>query len=571
MTDTKIKPLTTPYFSELDEENPWSDYPRPQFVRESFLSLNGLWDFEAAKRESVPRTYSRKILVPFPPESTLSGLGISIKPGERLYYRRTFTLPDGFKKSRVILHIGAADQICAVVINGSSLGAHEGGYLPFSADITDCLSDGENEIVLKAVDDMSPVYPMGKQKRRRGGMWYTPVSGVWQSVWLESVPENAIEGITITPTMESAKIEVRTKAKNKKLTIKETGEVYTFEGSTVTVRPENPKLWSPESPHLYYFTLETETDRIESYFALRKIDIKTVGGIKRLCLNGKPYLFHGLLDQGYFPDGIYLPATARGYEEDILRAKELGFNMLRKHIKVEPLIFYHLCDKLGMVVFQDMVNNSTYSFISDTALPTLGLKKRSDKDRHKNPKSRAMFERCMYETASVLYNSPSVLYYTVFNEGWGQFLADEAFEKLKKADPTRIIDATSGWFWQKDSDVLSEHIYFKNIKPHTPAERPTVISEFGGYSHRVEGHTFSKNNYGYKSFKERKAYEDAVISLYEEQVLPTIKGGVCALVYTQLSDVEDETNGLITYDRRTVKVDAGRMREMAEKLKNEIT
>ena len=564
------KTLKTPYFDKMDKECPWQDYPRPQFKRDSYISLNGSWDFAVTRDEEPPSEYEKKILVPFPPESLLSGLEEKIAPGDRLYYKRKFTLPKGFIKSRVILHVGAADQVCYTFINGSLLGAHEGGYIPYSYDITDYISDGENEIIFKVIDDMSPIYPLGKQSAHRGGMWYTPVSGIWQSVWLESIPDEAIEGIKITPSLTGAEISVIGGGKNKRLTLTATGEVFEFFSDKITVTPREAVLWTPENPYLYEFTLESAEDRIESYFALREIDIKTVDGMARICLNGKPYLFHGLLDQGYFPDGLFLPPTSDSYRDDIMTAKRLGFNTLRKHIKIEPLIFYHLCDKLGMIVFQDMINNSTYSFFRDTALPTVGLKRRSDKRLHKSSQSRDMFERVMYETADLLYNSPSVLYYTVFNEGWGQFCADEMYEKLKAHDSTRIIDATSGWFTQKKSDVDSRHVYFKKVKLGKRGDTPIVISEFGGYSYREEGHLFGKKNYGYKLFETKEELSAAVARLYEEEILPLIKEGVCALVYTQLTDVEDETNGLVTYDRCFTKVDYDKMSKIAEKLKAEI-
>lgn len=569
MTDG-YQTLKTPYFDKMDESAPWQEYPRPQFKRDSYISLNGSWDFAVTKSDDAPKDFDKTILLPFPPESLLSGLEMKISGGDRLYYRRRFTLPDGFIKKRVILHVGAADQICCVSVNGEQLFTHEGGYIPFSVDITKSLKAGENEVVFKVIDDMSKIFPLGKQSARRGGMWYTPVSGIWQSVWLESIPDEAITGITITPSVTGAKITVTGGAKEKRLTLNGSGRVYEFSTESVTVTPDEPILWSPENPYLYEFTLESGEDRIESYFALREIDIRTVDGKRRICLNGKPYLFHGLLDQGYYPDGIFLPATVDGYREDILTAKRLGFNTLRKHIKIEPLIFYYLCDKLGMVVFQDMVNNSTYSFFSDTALPTIGLKRRDDRRLHKNPMSREMFERVMYETANLLYNSPSVLYYTIFNEGWGQFCADEMYEKLKAKDSSRIIDATSGWFTEHKSDVDSRHVYFKEVKLGKTSDRPIVISEFGGYSYRAPGHLFGKKNYGYKLFKERGELESALLTLYGEEIAPLIKEGVCALVYTQLTDVEDETNGLITYDRRLVKVDERKMSDLAEKLKAEI-
>ncbi len=557
--------LTTVFTENMDKKLPWAEYPRPQFKRDSYLSLNGEWDF--AYSDSKPEAYTRKILVPFPPESMLSGIAVGHCDYERLYYRRFFSLPYGFVRDRVILHFGAVDQICEVFVNGNLVGRNEGGYIPFCFDITDVLADGENELSVVATDTLSQLYPYGKQTKNRGGMWYTPVSGIWQSVWLESLPKNPILGINITPTCNSVKIDVNTDSAFKKITLLESKEVFTFYENSIVISPKTVKNWSPEEPYLYYFTLETETDKIESYFALREISVKKYGGVSKICLNGEPYLFNGLLDQGYYPDGIFLPATKDGYINDIMSAKALGFNMLRKHIKIEPEIFYHLCDKLGIVVFQDMVNNSDYSFVRDTALPTIGLKRLPDKRLHKNPDSRRIFTEMMLKTAKHLYNTPSLLYYTIFNEGWGQFSADKMYELLTSFDHTRIIDSTSGWFWQNNSDVDSHHIYFKKLKFKINPDKPAVISEFGGYSHRCEGHLFGDGNYGYTTIKDRAEFENRIAALYENEVLPLIKAGVSALVYTQISDVEDETNGFMTYDRKVLKVDPKRFIGISEKLK----
>lgn len=570
MKNEIYRSLSTPYESKMDNTLPWSDYPRPTLKRSSYFCLNGKWDF-AVSDENEPIEYSEKILVPFPPESRLSGIGRAIPQDKYLHYKRIFSLPDDFNFGRIILHIGACDTLCHVYVNGKEAVYHEGGYLPFSADITDYLCDGENTLYIKAHDNLSGIYPYGKQKIKRGGMWYTPVSGIWQTVWLESVPLEYIESIRINSNMQSAKIEVLGGAKRKKLTLCD-GKVYEWDGACIEIRPDEPKLWSPESPYLYEFTLEAGEDKIESYFALREISVKDCCGIARLCLNGEPYLFNGLLDQGYFPDGIFLPATSEGYLDDILLTKSMGFNTLRKHIKIEPEIFYYLCDKHGIAVFQDMVNNSGYSFILDTVLPTIGLKRFPDNIRHKNKKSREIFRAHSLATVEHLHSHPCVLYYTVFNEGWGQFLADENYRLIKSADPTRIVDATSGWFTRHESDVDSRHVYFKPVKLSKCGNRPVVISEFGGYSHRVSGHLFGKKNYGYKLFDKQSDFERAFIKLYSEEISSLIEKGISGLIYTQVSDVEDETNGIVTYDRRHVKLDSKKIRPLMmglmEKIKN---
>ena len=354
MKNTVYKPLITPYESKMNKDTPWEDYPRPELVRESYMTLNGKWDFAIAD-EGEPESYCEQILVPFPPESRLSGVERQIPKGKYLHYSKVFTLPEGLFGERIILHIGTCDAICTVFVNGVRVAYHEGGYLPFSADVTDALTDGVNKIYIRAYDELSPIYPYGKQKRKRGGMWYTPVSGIWQSVWLEGVPKNYISGLRITTDTKSAKIEVLGGEDRKKLTLSG-GEIYEWAGACIEIAPDSPRLWSPEDPFLYEFEIECGKDKIRSYFALREIGVREIDGIPRLTLNGEPYLFNGLLDQGYYPDGIFLPATVDGYLDDILLCKKMGFNTLRKHIKIEPAIFYYLCDKHGVAVFQDMVN-----------------------------------------------------------------------------------------------------------------------------------------------------------------------------------------------------------------------
>ena len=566
MNDKSYPPLTTDLAEKMDKSCPWNVYPRPQLKRKSFFCLNGLWDFQITQSKEIPEAFTEKILVPFPVESQLSGIGRAVSKNDRLFYRRTFKLPRNFARDKILLRFGAIDRFAKVYFNGEVMGVHDCGYTPFFVDITDYMRKGDNEIIVEVRDELSPNYPYGKQKKKRGGMWYTPVSGIWQTVWIESVPENYIENIRIHSYLDSAEIEIFSKAKHKKITLLDSGETYEFNDDIVNITPNKIINWTPENPYLYRFKIETENDCVESYFALRTITREKVGTISRLCLNGKPYLFNGLLDQGYFPDGLFLPATPEGYENDIKLAKSLGFNTLRKHIKIEPAIFYYLCDKLGIAVFQDMVNNGKYSFIKDTVLPTIGLKRKNDKNSHSNSESREAFIECMTATANMLFNYPSVVYYTIFNEGWGQFDADALYDRIKDIDGSRIIDSTSGWFHQKKSDVTSHHVYFKKpILPHEKS-KPLVLSEFGGFSHRVNGHLFGPKNYGYSKHESRADFENALFSLYENDIVPLVENGISALIYTQLSDIEDETNGLVTYDRKVVKVDAYRMKKIADML-----
>ena len=561
--------LFTPYEEKMDTVCPHAYHPTPQFRRDEYLSLNGEWDFALSASESAV-DYTEKILVPFPPESRLSGVERAVLPEHFMHYKRIFRLPDNFGE-RVFLHFGAVDQLCSVCLNGVLLGEHEGGYLPFSFEITHFLEDGENVLTVTAKDTLDHKYPYGKQKYKRGGMWYTPVSGIWQSVWLEGRADKYVEDIKITPYEKGVRIAVTGGEDHKRITLSESGEVFEFDGGFVSVEPKELKLWTPDEPNLYHFTLECGKDVINSYFAVRWVDVRNINGVERICLNGKPYLFNGMLDQGYYPDGIFLPATEEGYADDIRLAKSLGFNMLRKHIKIEPMIFYYLCDKLGIAVFQDMLNNGCYSFFKDTVLPTVStvtLQKMNDKRFNRSKEARAIFEDTMYKSADHLYNVPSIVYYTVFNEGWGQFNADEMYQKLKGYDPTRIIDATSGWFRRHESDVDSRHIYFRALTPKKLDGRPLVISEFGGYAHGVDGHRYSEKVYGYRVFDTQAEYEDAVCKLYETEVRDLVEDGASAFVYTQVSDVEDEINGLVTYDRQIVKVDVERLKQINDALFN---
>ncbi len=540
------------FFSSI----PHNEYPRPQLMRDSFFSLNGEWDIEVSDKSG---SKSGKIIVPYPPESSLSGIGDAAAGAKKLNYKKAFILPEGFVCERVILNIGAADQRAKVYLNGECLGEHRGGYFPFSFDITEHLKP-QNELEIEVFDDTLDITePYGKQRAKRGGMWYTSVSGIWQSVWLESVPREYVRSLKIDMRENGAVITAEG-VKNGSVQVEGEGE-YPLVNGVCEVRLENPVCWSPENPHLYYFTLTAGADKIKSYFAARTLEIKEVDKIARLCLNGKPYFFNGLLDQGYFEDGIFTPKTLDEYERDVRLAKELGFNMLRKHIKIEPERFYFECDRQGIAVFQDMVNNGDYSFLRDTALPTIGLKRRRDSRAHKNKTAREKFITDMERTVKLLYNHPSICLWTIFNEGWGQFESSAAYCRLKELDSSRFVDTASGWFKGGESDVVSEHVYFKPYK-HKNGSKPVILSEFGGYAHRVEGHCFGDKQYGYKIFKDREEFEKAFIELYREQILPNIEKGLCAAVYTQLSDVEDETNGLITYDREKIKLNKEKIRNL---------
>ena len=558
--------LYTPEGEALPAQ-PWNTYPRPQLRREKWMNLNGLWDFAVRPSSELPGEYPETILVPFAPESLLSGIHRTVPEGASLFYRRTFSLPDGFGEGRVLLHIGAADQEAEVYLNGRLLGAHTGGYQPFSFDITEALAE-ENELVIRVVDRLSLLeLPYGKQRQKRGGMWYTPVSGIWQTVWLEAVPEEYIRFLRIRTGLDWVEFETGTGEGSVTIRTEEGTLEVPLQRGKARAEIKNPRLWSPEDPYLYRCSVQMGIDVVESYFALRTLEIKEINGISRLCLNGKPYFFHGLLDQGYWSDGLFTPADAVCYEKDILAMKALGFNTLRKHIKVEPEQFYYDCDRLGMIVFQDFVNNGDYSFLRDTALPTVGIKRKNDRHLHKDPRTRHHFLVHMEQTVAQLDNHPCVCYWTIFNEGWGQFDSTAAYHHLKALDDSRFIDSASGWFTGGESDVVSEHVYFKPFRPRK-TKKPLVLSEFGGYALKIDGHAFNPDKeYGYRHFESQAAYQAAVVKLYEEEILPAVAKGLCAAIYTQVSDVEDETNGLVTYDRKVTKLDGDVMRALAEKLK----
>ena len=596
--------------NENPEYQPWNVYPRPRLKRASWLNLNGIWDFQVSAEGTRPQQFEETILVPFPPQSLLSGIHRDIPEDQYLFYRRKFRLSDDLwpkavvdlESNRVLLHVGAVDQMAAIWVDGTMVGERIGGYEHFTLDITDALRKdnedhldlyAEHEIVIRGVDHLSNyILPYGKQTNKRGGMWYTPVSGLWQTVWLEVVPEQYIRDLTVTNGSDWVEISadiIDAAATGEAGSLSGTVTVHAPEGEIaaelvdgrVRVALKEPRLWSPEDPYLYSFTVTVGQDQVESYFALRTLETKVVDGTPRLCLNGKPYFFHGILDQWYWSDGLLTPADPECFRGDILAMKELGFNMLRKHIKVEPELFYYECDRLGMIVAQDMVNNGDYNFIRDTALPTVGMKRRDDRKLHKDAKTRAAFLKGMEATVAQLKNHPCICYWTIFNEGWGQFNSGEVYRKMKALDDTRFIDSTSGWFTceTSESDVISEHVYFKPVrvdkstgfdksKGTIVGTKPLVLSEFGGYCLPVENHIFNPDKaYGYKNFKTQEEYEKALIALYEEQIVPAVKQGLCGAVYTQVSDVEDEINGLLTYDRKNCKVGADEMRAMAEMLK----
>ena len=540
-------------------------YPRPQLRRDSFFALNQGWTLNG-----------RPIRAPWPPQAPLSGYGGAV--GDVLWYETAFTLPEGFAPEghRVLLQFGAVDQVAEVFVNGESVVRHEGGYLPFSADVTDVLCAGENRLEVKAVDTLSHAYPYGKQHKRPHGMWYTPVSGIWQPVWLEAVPaKGVVRSVRLAPDLTGVTVEVDAGGADYNLAVPlGDGKILTAAGKSgrpLRLEVPDPWLWTPEDPYLYTMTIATATDQVESYFALRTVTVKEINGHTRLCLNGKPVFLHGVLDQGYFADGLFLPWGPEEYDADVMRMKELGFNTLRKHVKVEPEAFYYACDRLGMLVIQDMVNSGEYRYFQDTVIPTFLSKRRSDLEVGGDERRKLFFERHCLDTIVHLGNHPCIAGWTIFNEGWGQYDSDRIYRMLKAADSTRFFMSTSGWFAQRESDVQSEHVYFNSriLEGNQPGKF-LLLSECGGFSRRIEGHVSQeRKNYGYgEQCRTELDLERCVSNLYRDMVMPSIPKGLCGCVYTQLSDVEGETNGLYTYDRQVRKIRPEVMRDIVFRLKH---
>lgn len=541
----------------------WTSHPRPQFKREHYYIFQDGWTLN-----------DKPIHVPFPPESSLSEYQGEIT--ETLTYLCKFVVPASFQQQRILLHFGAVDQTAKIYINDILVGEHEGGYIPFSFDITDVISrQKENILKVIATDTLSTDYPYGKQSKKPKGMWYTPVSGIWQNVWLENVPDIYVTDIKMDVDLDHVALSLSYNTPEKPLDIFDVivtlpngdAKMHTFADGKGFITITDPVHWTPAHPQLYPITIIAGEDHIDSYFALRTIGIENIQGVNRVCLNHQPIFLHGVLDQGYFHDGLFLPKDETGYEQDIQRMKNLGYNLLRKHIKIEPDYFYYACDKLGMLVMQDMVNSGSYSFLRDTALPTIGFKKKKDVHLTSTNKRRQIFMEQTRQTIASLYNHPCIVAYTIFNEGWGQFDSDEMYDYTKALDNTRLVDSTSGWFAQSKSDFDSEHIYFRS-KKLTPKKRPLFLSECGGYQLLDQAHFFGSKEYGYGSCKDSLDLTNRIVEMYEKMVIPGIQDGVCGCIYTQLSDVEGEINGLYTYDREVCKVEQESMLKISNEIYN---
>lgn len=598
-----MKQLYTRWGKNLDRDHVLEEYPRPLLMREDYQILNGWWDYAFTIDYKQPQQYEGRILVPFSPETALSGVGRQLKPDEYLWYRRNFDLPGWDREkgqNRILLHFGAVDQSCEVRINGHKVKRHTGGYLPFEVDISRYAQESANELIV-AVKDLSDTsyHSKGKQKLNAGGMFYTAQSGIWQTVWLEKVPETYIKEIKTVPDIEKKIIRIKvsssysTDKKNVdklsrnlpiEIKIRKPGlypdpvvkpsqistedmletAVQAVSDKWIEIPIESISLWNCETPYLYYFEVKLGDDRAISYFAMRKFSLETKvhEEFPRICLNGEVQFQNGVLDQGYWPESLYTPPSDAAMIFDIQEMKKTGFNMVRKHLKIEPQRWYYHCDRLGIVVWQDMVNGGSYYkhwFVTygATLLSWLRIPMRDVYPRLLSREAKAgrlEFIREMKETIRLLGNHPSIAAWVIFNEGWGQFQTEDMTRIVRRLDPNRLIDQASGWFDQGGGDFSSLHNYFFKLFIRPERERASVLSEFGGYSYREPGHCAKEKLYGYGICKNKKDLEKRFLERWQG-VRNLIPQGLSASIYTQWTDVEEEVNGVFTYDREVRKIE----------------
>ena len=575
--------------------HPLAEYPRPAMRRDSCEILNGPWQYAITQTAEYPAAWQGSILVPYSPEAPASGVGRTLQPGQWLHYHRLFAPPAG-EGGRVLLHFGAVDYACAVQVNGHLAGGHRGGYWPFTLDITGLLNGTGRNSLWVAVQDPTGhgTQARGKQTLKPGGMFYPAQSGIWQTVWLERVPDNYIQTLTVTPDYDARTVTVRVHtakpggAVNLWAMVRAGGVTIAEDwGSdeadqdgevTLNIPEEHFFPWSPDTPFLYDLTVgtnqgeEAEFDTVHSYFALRKWSCAPdAHGVLRFCLNDKPILLNGLLDQGYWPEGLYTPPSDAAVERELSEVKALGFNLLRKHAKIEPQRWYYHCDRLGLIVWQDMVNGgSAYNlwfvtYLTNALQPLLrrfpdGKACRRLLSRAK-PAGREEYAHELADTVQALRCHPCIACWVPFNEGWGQFDAGKAVQALRTLDGTRLVDEASGWFDQGGGDVHSLHNYFYPLRIR-PQKRTVALSEYGGIAWPMPGHEPPRKTYGYGTAKDRQELTARYKKLQLKTVLPQLEKGLSALVYTQLTDVEDEVNGLFTYDRAAVKPDANAVRSV---------
>lgn len=566
-SNTKSVGLSSKY-SNTAGSIPRAEYPRPQLRRNSYMTLNGRWNYAIVPAGQSLGKYDGTILVPFAPESQLSGVEKIVQPSDVLYYQRTFHVPKKFFNKKTILHFDAVDYLCQVVVNGKPVGSHRGGYLPFSFDVTKYLKPGSNTVELQVTDPTDTGdQARGKQSLNPGNIWYSSTSGIWGPVWLESVPEDYVEHLKITPDIDKNQVAVTVGTKAPKVTVKvlDSGRELASKsgkgGKKLVIPIKDYQCWTPENPKLYDLKISTDEETVSSYFAMRKFSVgKDSTGIKRLMLNNKPYFQRGVLDQGYWSDGQLTAPTDQAMVDDMKMLKSMGFNMIRKHIKIEPLRWYYHADKLGLIVWQDMVSGGhDYNLMAIGGYNYLQIKVKDDASHYaffsrENKDGRDEFVQDTGDTIKLLESEPCIGMWVPFNEGWGQFDSDKISEMIYQLDPTRPIDRTSGWNDQGGGDFVSKHIYFTPV--YTPKDdRCYVLSEFGGYVKSTPGHQTTQMPFGYRTYFSKDQLDRAYKRTFDTQIYPSIQKGMSAFVFTQLSDVEQECNGLVTYDREVVKYD----------------
>ena len=584
-----MKQLMSRWGKNIDKTNVLQEYPRPNLVRNSYFNLNGEWDY-CISDSKTGESYDGKILVPFSPESMLSGIGCIVRPENYLHYRKEFSLPADFMKSRVLLHFGAVDQECSVYLNGKLVGEHVGGYLPFMFDVTEYL-EPKNVLTLIVTDKTEKVpHARGKQKLdNNSGMsslFYTPQSGIWKTVWMESVDEEYVESLKITPLYDEKSVRIRVIAggecrmnKTAYIAISDReGNVVEWEaeiGKDAAIPIKNMHSWTPDDPYLYDLKVTLGKDEVTSYFGMRKFSTgRDKKGILRFYLNNEPFFFNGILDQGYWPEGLMTAPSDEALVYDIVKLKTYGFNTIRKHIKIEPERFYYHCDRLGMVVWQDMPNGGgDYNMAFVTYFPNaLGRFARGVNDRHykwfkrEDEEGRKQYYKDLQGMIRLLYNYPSVAVWVPFNEGWGQFDASKVSKWVKKLDPTRLVNEACGWFDQNGGDMYSIHNYLRKLKVTPQKDRVVALTEYGGYAYPVEGHLACEKKFGYQKYSSMEDLTNNYKRLWEEEIYPTLSHGLSAAIYTQTSDIEEEVNGIMTYDREIDKLGMDAVRELNQKL-----
>ncbi|GAB3659845.1 glycoside hydrolase family 2 [Nocardioides korecus] len=579
--------MLTRWGRDLDPEHPHPEHPRPQLVRPGWVSLNGRWEHAFTASSRRPSAWDGPIVVPFSPETLLSGVGRQLRPHEWLWYRRTFAPPPLVPGGRLLLHLGAVDQSCTVWVDGTEVGSHTGGYLPFTLDVTDALLGTPVSTLEVRVRDLSETsfHARGKQRLDRGTIWYTAQSGIWQSVWLEPVAPAYVGGLVLVPHLASGELEVTVVGRGRDVpatatvTVDDQTGVAVPVGVPTRVRLDDPRPWTPADPHLHDLVARLGDDRVTSYAGLRSLGVGTdAGGRPRLLLNGQVQAHVGVLDQGYWPDGLLTPPSDAAVVHDLETVRDLGFTVLRKHAKIEPLRWYHHCDRLGLLVWQDVVNGGgRYRALTTTRPARLGSwvpDRAHGLFGRQDPEGRAELLGEVDATVELLRNAPSVVLWTPFNEGWGQFDAAAVARRVTRLDPTRPVNHVSGWVDQGAGDVRSFHAYLRPFRlPRRehwrrgwrPA-RVVALSEYGGMSRRVEGHDWSTREFGYRHLEDAAGLTAAFAELHDDLVHQAERG-LAATVYTQLSDVEDELNGLVTWDREVLKLDADVVRRATARLR----